>query len=278
MRDIGNLRTASTLAAITALCLLALPAASPAGALGFGADPDAEPGRPVELDLPSEPVAGAVTLIVDDGTADNFIGDTGQFVWFNRFTPDPADFPFQLEQVEAVFGFNMVPLGGAIDIVVYEDTDGDGDPGTGAVHLATFNDTVQANDGSTLNTYNLAPPVVLSGPGDVLIGIINRYGSEGFNDFPAALDQTATQGRSWAASYLAGDAPDPPTFPADEQWGTIDSFGFPGNWLVRGSGTTIAQPPPSALAIPALSGIGLALLGVLLAASAWLFLRRRRAA
>ncbi len=60
---------------------------------------------------------------------------------------------------------------------------------------------------------------------------------EGFNDFPAALDQTATAGRSWAATYLAGDVPANPPLPGDEQWGTIDSFGFPGNWIIRGSGS-----------------------------------------
>ncbi len=81
--------------------------------------------------------------------------------------------------------------------------------------------------------------MLLEGPGDVLIGVVNRYGSEGLNDFPAALDQTASQGRSWAASYLAGDVPASPTLPADEQWGTIDSFGFAGNWVIRGQGTTV---------------------------------------
>lgn len=186
-------------------------------------------------------VGVAVNLILDDGTAENQIGDVGQFIWINRFTPSPADFPFQLEEVQVAFGNNMVPLGGAIEIVIHEDTDGDNDPGTGASFLASYTDTVQANDGATFSVYALAPPLVLTGPGDVLIGIINRYGFEGNNDFPANLDQTASQGRSWAATYLAGDVPANPTYPADEQWGTIDSFGFPGNWIVRASGVRIPE-------------------------------------
>ncbi|MDX1748347.1 MAG: DUF11 domain-containing protein, partial [Halobacteriales archaeon] len=105
--------------------------------------------------------------------------------------------------------------------------------------LASYSDTVQANDGSTFSTYSLVPPVQIDGPGDLLVGVINRYGSEGLADFPARLDQTSSQGRSWAGSYLAGDVPAMPTYPADEQWGTIDSFGFPGNWMVRASGTRI---------------------------------------
>jgi hypothetical protein len=104
-----------------------------------------------------------------------------------------------------------VPLGGAIELVVFSDTDADGDPGTGAVFVDSFNVTVQANDGVTFSVYPIAPAPVLFGPGDVIIGVINRYGSEGLNDFPAGLDQTASQVRSWAASYLAGDVPNPPT-------------------------------------------------------------------
>ncbi len=164
---------------------------------------------------------------------------SASFVWINRFTPNPADFPFQLEEVRVVFGVTSVPLGGAIEIVIHEDTDGDGNPGTGASHLASFNGTVQANDGTTFSVYTLAPPVVIDGPGDLLVGVINRYGFEGNNDFPASLDQTASQVRSWAATYLAGNVPPIPTYPADEQWGTIDSFGFPGNWVVRAFGTRI---------------------------------------
>jgi hypothetical protein len=194
-------------------------------------DPAAKTGQTV-----AEPLGGPVTLILDDGSSDNTIGDAGQFIWLNRFTPAPTDFPFALEEISAVFGTTAVPLGGAIELVVFSDTDADGDPGTGAVFVDSFNVTVQANDGVTFSVYPIAPAPVLFGPGDVIIGVINRYGSEGLNDFPAGLDQTASQVRSWAASYLAGDVPNPPFLPADEQWGTIDSFGFPGNWIVRGAG------------------------------------------
>ncbi|UCC89226.1 MAG: hypothetical protein JSV81_07930, partial [Anaerolineales bacterium] len=176
-------------------------------------------------------------MSVDDGQSESQIGDGGQFVWFNRFTPNPADFPLLLDEVRVQFGSSGVSAGDNVDLVVHEDTDGDGDPGTGANHLATYSVSVQAADLNTWSVYALSPPVVLNGPGDVLIGVVNRYGSEGFFDYPAALDRTSSQGRSWAASYLAGDVPDPLTYPADEQWGIIDSFdGLAGNWMIRGFG------------------------------------------
>lgn len=183
-------------------------------------------------------VQGSVALSLDDGTAETSIGDVGQFIWLNRFTPAPSEFPFQLEEVSVMFGTTLTSPGDAIEILVYEDTDGDGDPGTGAVLLASFDETIQTADQATFNVYSLKPAVQLNGPGDVLIGIVNRAGFEGNNDFPAAFDQSPSQGRSWAASYLAGDVPDNPPLPADEQWGTIDSFGLPGNWLLRGAGTS----------------------------------------
>jgi hypothetical protein len=175
-------------------------------------------------------------MIVDDGESEAQIGNVGQFVWFNRFTPDPTDFPLLLDEIWVQFGSTGVSVGDNVDLVIHEDTDGDDDPGTGANHLATYSVTVQSAGGGTWSVYALSPPVVLNGPGDVLIGVVNRYGSEGFYDYPAEIDLTSSQERSWAGSYQAGDVPDPPTYPADENWGTIDSFEYPGNWMIRGFG------------------------------------------
>ncbi|MFK8012439.1 MAG: hypothetical protein AB8B80_10385 [Marinicellaceae bacterium] len=181
---------------------------------------------------------GGISLVVDDGTAENTIGDDGQFIWLNRFSPATGDFPFNLEEVQVVFGNNMVNIGDAIEILVYEDTDNDGDPGTNAVLLASFSDVIQNNDGFTFNEYMLDMPVELTGPGDVLIGVVSRASFEGAMDFPATIDEDVLQERSWVASYNSGDVPANPALPGDEQWGTIDSFGLPGNWLIRGFGSS----------------------------------------
>lgn len=235
-------------------------------------------GPPIVLgdntDAPTAP-QGALSFTVDDGVGETSIGDAGQFVWFNRFTPAPADFPFQINDVQVVLGATGVTVGDAIQVLVYSDTDGDGDPGTGAVLLGSFDSTVQFNDGVTFNVYTLPAPVRVDGPGDVLIGVVNRASFEGAGDFPATIDTTATAGRSWVGSYLAGDAPAQPPFPADEQWGTIDSFGFPGNWMVRATGTRIAVLPPAAQ-VPALGTLGLILLGAFLVVATLLVNHRRK--
>jgi hypothetical protein len=123
-------------------------------------------------------------------------------------------------------------IGAAYDVYIYEDTDGDGDPGTGATWLATYNAVVEVLD--AFSAYSI-PPVTLNGPGDVLVAVVNREVGIGASHFPAAFDQTATQMRSWAGIY-SGDPPDPPPLPADALWGLIDGFGLPGNWMIRAYG------------------------------------------
>jgi uncharacterized membrane protein len=181
-----------------------------------------------------------VDLILDDGTAENSIGLTagGQFLWLNRFTPDPSAFPFKLDNVQILYqsGTGVNP-GDLIDIYVYEDTDGDGDPGTGANFIAKFNNVaVQNADGVNFDLYPLDPAPVLNGPGDVLIAVVNRTAGTSAGEFPAAIDQTSSQVRSWVGAY-GGNPPDPPPLPAPSLWGTIDSFGLAGNWMVRGQGS-----------------------------------------
>ena len=248
------------------LCVLAAAAGSVSA---FQPDPavfDSTPGAPV-----SRGFTDTVALAADDGTAETSVGDGGQFLWMNRFTPSPIDYPFVLERIEVVFGATNVAAGDPVELFLWSDTDGDGDPGTGTVLMTSFTATVQVADQATFNVYELPIPVRFTVPGDVLVGVVNRGGSEGFSDFPAALDTTSSNGISWAASWLAGDVPAVPTLPADEQWGTIDSFGLPGNWMVRASGRHLVEFP-----VPAMDAWSLFLMSVVLLVTAVAFMPRRR--
>jgi hypothetical protein len=130
-------------------------------------------GDVVELD--SSAPAANVNLVVDDGSANTNIGVTSggqrQFLWFNRFTPSPADYPFQLEEIHLLFSSGVgVDVGELIDIYIYQDTDGDGNPGTGATVAASFNNVPIVTLGA-FSMYNLTTPLQLNGPGDILIGV-----------------------------------------------------------------------------------------------------------
>lgn len=180
-----------------------------------------------------------VSMVVDDGSLENSIGlgGGGQFVWFNRFTPSPSDFPFRMTEVEILFPAGSgVEVGELVDIYVYEDSDGDGNPGTGASPLGSVvGAAVQAADDVTWSVYPF-PPVVLSGPGDVLIAVVNRTAGVFDLEYPASIDETTPAGRSWI-SVDTGDPADPPVFPGAALWGQIGDFVTnDGNWLLRGLG------------------------------------------
>jgi uncharacterized repeat protein (TIGR01451 family) len=100
--------------------------------------------------------------------------------------------------------------------------------------------TVQAVPG--WNTYDIVPVTIMPASGDVLIGVIDRFVETGVTPsiYPAAMDATSSAGRSWVGSWT-GDPPDPANLPSSDLYGTIDSFGIPGNWMIRGYGETMAE-------------------------------------
>jgi hypothetical protein len=190
-------------------------------------------------------LSGAIDLVLDDGTPENSIGvndstSAYQFIWMNRFTPAAADFPFNLEEVSILWPTGNVLAGDTVEIVVYQDLDGDGDPVNAAL-MANWNVTVQNTDGTTWDVYTLPEALLLGGPGDILIGAINRWVTSGVtpSQWPANLDTTASQNRSWIGWWNA-DPPMPPALPPDNTWGVIDGLGFAGNWMIRASGSTAA--------------------------------------
>ena len=195
---------------------------------------------PVAEPLQSNPRAPGdpVSLVLDDGTRENALGLTsgGQFIWLNRFTP--TEYPIALGTVDVLFGAGVgINVGELFDVYLYADTDGDGDPGTGAAYIGgSTGNAVAAADDVTWTTVTLSPALDFPGPGDVIVAVVNRTAGTDPGEFPAAMDQTASQGRSWIGIYSANPG-DPPTLPADVNWGIADSFGFAGNWMIRAGGT-----------------------------------------
>ncbi|HWQ84977.1 MAG TPA: Ig-like domain-containing protein, partial [Anaerolineales bacterium] len=190
----------------------------------------------LEMDPLEAAVNADVELILDDGSAEDSIGLTagGQFLWFNRFTPNPTALPFFLDEVLTLFN-NTVQVGDEMQLVVYSDADGD--PSNGATYLGGESFTVVTNDLATWNSFTLADPIMIQDPGDVLIGFVNRSGAAGTSDFPAAIDMDSSQQRSWVALY-SGDPPAEPPLPSDGEMSLIDDAGLPGNWNIRGMGTS----------------------------------------
>lgn len=163
------------------------------------------------------------------------IGGSSQFIFLNRFTPPADAYPFELYEIQAYFAADgLVNIGDEMKLVVYENVTGNADPAVGSNYLASFPVTVTAVD--AWNNFTLTTPVMLEGPGDVLVGIIAME-LPGASYWPAAIDETATQERSWAGWWTTATAPEVPTLPPDSSWTLIDAY-FPGNWMVRGMGSS----------------------------------------
>ncbi|MGB4595257.1 MAG: Ig-like domain-containing protein [Anaerolineaceae bacterium] len=195
-----------------------------------------------------------VELILDDGSAENNIGIGGaaQFIFLNRFTPPSESYPFTLNEVQVYFD-DTVAVGDELLLAIYENTSGNADPAVGSNLLATYPISVESM--SAWNIYTLPEGVMLSGPGDVLIGVI-ALELPGSTYFPAAIDQTTTNQRSWAGWWTTPTAPAVPVLPPDESWTLIDAY-FPGNWLVRGMGSAgggdvvwLSESPVSGTVVP----------------------------
>ena len=208
-------------------------------------------GSQVALMLDSEPVDvatdlsavkipdAAVDMVLDDGSPETVlgVGGTWEFLYLNRFTPDPSQFPFVLNEIWTAFVHPSVLVGDDLLLMVLQDDDNN--PANGAQILATVPAEVQTV--GAWNAYLLDTPVMFIDPGDVLIGIV-ALELPGVSYYPAALDTTTTQQRSWIGFWADSPPPDPITFPPDDGFDLADNFGFAGNWLIRGYGETIVIP------------------------------------
>ncbi len=219
--------------------------------------------------LPSHPVQ----LILDDESSEGSFGvgsaTSEQFLWFNRFDR-PSFLNIDLREIWVLFlpGPNMA-VGDEVELVVYLDPDSN--PANGAELLATIDETIQVLDGTTFSVYSIEPPIPIIAPGDILIGVVNRFVESGSTGptTPAALDTSSSHGRSWIAIWERDPPPDP-ILPPDLFIETIDGF-VPGNWMIRGFGSH-----RSVVEVPALSWLGIGVLALLLGALGILLLQRRR--
>jgi hypothetical protein len=189
-----------------------------------------------------------VYLLIDDGSMEDLIGigGTWEFIFVNRFTP-AGNYPFKLNYVKVYFGSEGgVKIGDSIKIVVYENKSGNSNPAIGSTYKYGYNTTVTSVN--AWNTYTLPSPVTLNGPGDVILGVI-ALKKPGNEYFPASIDLSSNQHRSWSGWWSFSPPPNPPVLPPNEEWVPIDQY-FVGNWMVRGGGVKIVNGEEVVLVLP----------------------------
>jgi hypothetical protein len=183
----------------------------------------------------------AVSLVLDDGTKDTDVGIGGnrELLFLNQFSLDATNFPFTLNEIHVYFsgGASNLSVGDKIQLVIY--TDKDGDPANGATFVASYAETIQTLD--DWNVFTLPTSVDFMEPTDILLGVIAME-TPGSAYYPAALDDSDSQKRSWVGWWTTSPPPDPPVLPPDDMWTLIDDVGFPGNFLIRGYGVSKKFP------------------------------------
>jgi hypothetical protein len=178
------------------------------------------------------------------GGSFNTVGatDHSTFLWLNRFSPESTDYPFTLTEITTIFGASGAAVGEHFDIYVYQDDDHD--PTNGATLVGSLEGAQVEAPLNTLQTVVFPfGGILLIGPGDVLIALVNR---DAIGYYPASADEgTAFANRSWVGGFDSGV----PSMPDLSQLGlalTPSALpGFTHNWVVRGRGVQWGGRPVS---------------------------------
>jgi hypothetical protein len=209
--------------------------------------------------------AQPVEYLVDDGSAENSLGlsSGGDIWWANAFTVQPG--AETISTIRIAFSSSNLGAGAPFSVHVYEDPDDDGNPSTGPLQLlASASAAVTDPNGASFQDIAIGPATVSGG--FFVAAVMTHPGGS----YPAAFDQSASAASSWLAGAGAAviDPADPFASLAIGP-GLIDSFGFPGNFLLRAvAGRQEIE------AIPALGPSGAALLVCVLGLAGVLVLRR----
>lgn len=201
---------------------------------------------------PAQPVgcATAVNLVLDDGTVENSVGWTNATmsfpaIWINRSSPPASSFPMNLTQISIKWPDSSALVGKTIELLVYSDADADGDPADAVKVAQIGSQTISVANGTTFQNYPVN--INITGPGDVYYGFSDTYNNGGVSPrtFPAPLDTTASQGRSWVAAQNDTSNPDYNNLGNNDNLGTIGNLSggaYEGNWVIRATGTGGACP------------------------------------
>ncbi|MEO5753926.1 MAG: dockerin type I domain-containing protein [Chthoniobacterales bacterium] len=193
--------------------------------------------NPVPLLIPKEfqPLAA---YMVDDGTSELPLGwgngeENFEAIFFNQFNVTPG--VTTIHSVSIAWGGapnpGASPDGILVKIGVWSDPNGDGTPDDATV-LGSVAGLVQDSNTNTFITYCFDPPVELP-PGATSFFVGNMTPSFGPEVFPQGLDESASQQRSWVAGN-SDAAPINFNHPGNNDVvDLVDSFGLPGNWLIR---------------------------------------------
>ncbi len=171
----------------------------------------------------------AQVLSVDNGTYADSIGLTagGSFVWLNQFSPE--SFPISISEIQIHAGNDQ----SVVDLYIYQDKDGyTGGTDSNAECVGSILDVAIPQYQEGVNDWFSFPldlPLLLSGPGDVLIACYIANQESG--TYPAAIDSGPSTDRSWIG-FIGGTSDLPPDLSIGSM-ALLSSLGFDNNFMIR---------------------------------------------
>jgi len=160
-------------------------------------------------------------------------------LWLNQFSVDPSEYPITLNTVRTIFSTTGTAVGDVFDVFIYQDNDGD--PSNGATFVTSVLNQTVPNPQNNFKDVTIPGGVVLSGPGDVLIALVNRTPT---SQYPASWDTGEFAGKSWLALEVAPASGTPNLATLDLVLNSdIDPGLTPHNYIIRGIGTNAGGRP-----------------------------------
>ena len=193
--------------------------------------------------------------LVDDGSAEAAVGwgnsqenRTSAAIWLNRFIPASTSFPLRVNTISVLWpGVDVGNfVGREVRILVYVDQNRDGNPAD-AVLLNSSNHIISV--ANWVQWQDFPVNITVAAVGDVYIGWEDKWAEGGVSPrmYPAAIDESASQARSWVAANTTGSTPDVVNLGNNEVLSLIDSLGLPGNFMIRGNVTLAPAATPTPL-------------------------------
>src|SRR5688500_893251 len=192
--------------------------------------------------------------LVDDGSAESAIGwgntaenVTSAAIWLNRFIPATTNCPLRVNTISVLWPGSDAGnfVGREVRILIYVDQNRDNNP-RDAVLVHSSNHIISVADWVQWQDFPIN--VTLTVAGDIYIGWEDKWAEGGIGPrmFPAAIDETASQRRSWVAANSTVRTPDVVTLGNNEVVDLIDTLGLPGNFMIRGNVTPapVVTPTP----------------------------------
>ena len=195
----------------------------------------------------------------DDGSSEDALAfgtegvSNAQAVWLNRITVIPGIDNVAIISVAWGTPSNSTPAsqlnGMPVTVGIWSDPNNDGSPDD-AVLIASASGTIKDANTDTFVSYFFSPPVPLGPAGtNLFVGDVTPAFTGGELFYQAIDESSGSKGQSYLAAMSDGSPADINNLGNNDVIGTIDSFGAPGNFLIRAD-PELEPPPPTPTPTP----------------------------